>query len=445
MTVEGSKSGDITRSAGGILWRTENNIRKLIVIRKKDSTEWVLPKGHLEKGETWQQAAIREVGEETKWKGVIISLAGAINYFVDNTPKTVIFYNMQYDGTPSEYEHDEKIENSRWLSVPKAVKLLTHDKEKQLLRDLDKMHNIKSAFGCWTRKKIKSSSYRRLKASIIPYQAYLENLRDNEQILSQHLGLDEQNDDSENPVHKNLDYDWYYAANELMDLAKVALEYCQVEIGWRFFYQAELFSIWGLNPHQLRQIAQSTLQEAGQKLSGWRKDTVLKILVRQGDLRPDLSFSHVYEARKILQEHHSNTHIKLNTARFQLIILLPISLLLIFINLYLLPRVADSIIYSNKTLLYSVVSLGAMSGSLGGIISISRKSSQEKIPQLILNSWITASRPLIGAISAFIVYFFLLSGMLNIGDLTIPKILATATASGFSEAILLNAFNTVKS
>lgn len=54
-----------TISAGGAVVRRREREVELLLINDKKYPNWMLPKGHVEKGETLEEAAIREVGEET--------------------------------------------------------------------------------------------------------------------------------------------------------------------------------------------------------------------------------------------------------------------------------------------------------------------------------------------------------------------------------------------
>ncbi|MBI5061189.1 MAG: NUDIX domain-containing protein [Candidatus Aenigmarchaeota archaeon] len=63
-------------SAGGVVFRG-----KKILLIKDSYGRWSLPKGHIEKGETAEQAALREIKEETGIDGRIIELLGEIKYF----------------------------------------------------------------------------------------------------------------------------------------------------------------------------------------------------------------------------------------------------------------------------------------------------------------------------------------------------------------------------
>lgn len=50
-------------------------------LNRAGRVEWCLPKGHLEDGETPEQAAVREIEEETGIRGRIVTLLGTIDYW----------------------------------------------------------------------------------------------------------------------------------------------------------------------------------------------------------------------------------------------------------------------------------------------------------------------------------------------------------------------------
>ena len=67
--------------AGGIAYRVVEGLPQyLIVTAKKNPEHWVLPKGHIEPGETPEAAAIREVREETGVEAKITGLVGAVEF-----------------------------------------------------------------------------------------------------------------------------------------------------------------------------------------------------------------------------------------------------------------------------------------------------------------------------------------------------------------------------
>jgi 8-oxo-dGTP pyrophosphatase MutT (NUDIX family) len=84
--------------------------------------EWCIPKGHLEQNETSEQAALREVFEETGLEAEIISQLGEVNYqFIQDgarISKTVHVYLMQQTGGELSFEHDPHKEASELDWVP---------------------------------------------------------------------------------------------------------------------------------------------------------------------------------------------------------------------------------------------------------------------------------------------------------------------------------------
>ena len=62
----------IYESAGGIVWREGANGRLLAVVHRPRYDDWSLPKGTLDEGETWQEAAVREVHRDRhRWRNPI--------------------------------------------------------------------------------------------------------------------------------------------------------------------------------------------------------------------------------------------------------------------------------------------------------------------------------------------------------------------------------------
>src|SRR3954470_12402197 len=70
-------------SAGGLVIRTQDGVRAGALIGRLDRRgrlRWSLPKGHVEAGETTEQAAVREVAEETGISGRITARLGSVEY-----------------------------------------------------------------------------------------------------------------------------------------------------------------------------------------------------------------------------------------------------------------------------------------------------------------------------------------------------------------------------
>ncbi|MBO0725045.1 MAG: NUDIX hydrolase [Blastocatellia bacterium] len=125
----------ITYAAGGVVWRDAPQGREVLLILRPKKQDWTLPKGHIEKGESWDVAAQREVKEETGYDTVITGFAGFTTYNVKSKPKVVFYWSMEPEGE-CEFEPNHEVSSYEWVSALKAIDRLTYDKDKELLRRL---------------------------------------------------------------------------------------------------------------------------------------------------------------------------------------------------------------------------------------------------------------------------------------------------------------------
>lgn len=104
--------------------------------RGRDAVTWTLPKGTPDPGETIEETALREVGEETGLEVRIVAPLPSIEYaFVqDGTRihKTVHYFLMQPTGGDLA-RHDHEFERVRWIAFEEAGALLSFATERELV------------------------------------------------------------------------------------------------------------------------------------------------------------------------------------------------------------------------------------------------------------------------------------------------------------------------
>jgi 8-oxo-dGTP pyrophosphatase MutT (NUDIX family) len=130
-------------SAGGLTWRRDaDNSVSVVLVRPAGRKTWVLPKGHLEPGETVEEAAQREVREESGLTVGKIQPLGEISYVYSARErggstltrifKRVYFFLMEHTGGDTA-AHDAEIEEVAWMSLADARLRATHESEQQLI------------------------------------------------------------------------------------------------------------------------------------------------------------------------------------------------------------------------------------------------------------------------------------------------------------------------
>jgi 8-oxo-dGTP pyrophosphatase MutT (NUDIX family) len=119
------------RAAGGVV-RSDGLVA---VVHRPRYDDWTLPKGKALPGETDEECARREVAEETGLRCDVGRLLGTSSYRDRNgRPKTVAYFEL----TPVEgsFAPNDEVDELRWLAPDEAAGLLTHERERELVRAL---------------------------------------------------------------------------------------------------------------------------------------------------------------------------------------------------------------------------------------------------------------------------------------------------------------------
>jgi 8-oxo-dGTP diphosphatase len=118
------------KAAGGVVLRNGS----VLLVHRPQYGDWTLPKGKLEPGESWEDAARREVEEET---GLDCEPGREVGRtFYDDShgrSKEVRYFRMEPDGDP---EPRNEVDEVRWVPLGDAPGLLSYDRDRDLLGGL---------------------------------------------------------------------------------------------------------------------------------------------------------------------------------------------------------------------------------------------------------------------------------------------------------------------
>jgi ADP-ribose pyrophosphatase YjhB (NUDIX family) len=127
-------------AAGGVVLHTLDGVAHVLVVHRPAYDDWSLPKGHVDDGESPEDAALREVSEETGVAARIVRAAGTTEHEVElaegRATKRVHWYVMRpahAEADPSSRAPDAEVDRATWWPVDAALEDLTHAGERELL------------------------------------------------------------------------------------------------------------------------------------------------------------------------------------------------------------------------------------------------------------------------------------------------------------------------
>ncbi|MDR7534647.1 MAG: NUDIX hydrolase [Armatimonadota bacterium] len=140
-TVKKRRSVKRARSAGGVVFRRTSRGAELLLLRHA-SGKWMLPKGTIERGETPEAVALREVREETGLSNVQVRTdLGQERYsfywrtenaFYD---KTVRYYLLEFlGGEDVQPQRDEGFVAAEWVTVDEALRRIKYKETREIVR-----------------------------------------------------------------------------------------------------------------------------------------------------------------------------------------------------------------------------------------------------------------------------------------------------------------------
>ena len=136
---------DIPAAGGVLVWMKKGKPHVAVVHRPRHK-DWSLPKGKLDAGESFKDAAVREVREETGVKAELHEELPSVVYELrSGKTKLVRYWLMEpaKKGKPKFTPNDE-VDELRWLSLDDAVELLDYKPDRDLVRKALKPRRLRT-------------------------------------------------------------------------------------------------------------------------------------------------------------------------------------------------------------------------------------------------------------------------------------------------------------
>jgi 8-oxo-dGTP diphosphatase len=122
---------DRVDAAGGVVERDG----RILLVHRPRYDDWTLPKGKLDPGESFEDAALREVEEETGLRCTLGRELPSTRYEVNGRPKLVRYWLMAPQAERDFVPNDET-DDVRWVTPDEARALLSYDRDRDVLAAL---------------------------------------------------------------------------------------------------------------------------------------------------------------------------------------------------------------------------------------------------------------------------------------------------------------------
>ena len=123
------------KAAGGVVWRRGAGGVEVAVIHRPHRSDWSLPKGKLDPGEGWEEAALREVEEEIGYRCRLGRELPPVSYTDPRGRAKVVRYWLM-EPEEGEFTPNAEVDELRWLIPSAAAELLSYPHDRELVKDL---------------------------------------------------------------------------------------------------------------------------------------------------------------------------------------------------------------------------------------------------------------------------------------------------------------------
>jgi 8-oxo-dGTP pyrophosphatase MutT (NUDIX family) len=123
------------KASGGVVWRRAGSGLEVAVVHRPKYDDWSFPKGKLDRGETWEEAALREVEEEIGMRCRLGHELPPTSYTDPKGRAKVVRYWMM-EPLDGEFAPSGEVDEMRWLPARDAAGVLSYAHDRELLREV---------------------------------------------------------------------------------------------------------------------------------------------------------------------------------------------------------------------------------------------------------------------------------------------------------------------
>ena len=135
----GDAKPEISAAGGVVVRRDAEGSTQVAVIHRPKYGDWSLPKGKLEKGEGWRQAALREVEEETGYECKAGPELPHVSYLDRKSRRKLVRYWLM-EPVEGQFAPHGEVDELRWVSPEEADRLLTYEHDKEIVHQAVRRH-----------------------------------------------------------------------------------------------------------------------------------------------------------------------------------------------------------------------------------------------------------------------------------------------------------------
>src|SRR5262249_28078431 len=131
-----SSGDDHVLQAAAIPYRWNDGRLEIAVITRRQGAAWIVPKGHVEPGETPRQSALREASEEAGLLGRLGPRpCGSYRYQKGSEPHLVMVFLLRVTKQLRRWSEDD-FRQRKWLRLDRAIERVRERGLRHILRDL---------------------------------------------------------------------------------------------------------------------------------------------------------------------------------------------------------------------------------------------------------------------------------------------------------------------